>query len=432
MNEELAEYIKKCMDQGYAREDIITQLRSSGYEDNTINDAMNSLTNQLHHINSPSPTVINTPKDKPKKNMAFLVTLIIIPVIIAIALVSIFIFSDEPDGTGSTIIGNDNLDSENETFDDPEELIADLTSVLAQMKKCGPENKDTEYCIDFSNCIMDEIEEIIPEDKLISLYEKHKDKEPSELSQIIMKEYLQEEEDMDTMLEIVMKCAENIPEDEETPEAVKEGSASTLEEKVTEDLFNLYKDMFGEELAENISKCTYKGISAVISEDELEEMYSEGENIDEFLENHEKGSEIAQEVMECFTAVEGLMAEQIQNSSRFIPEKCEIAPGLTCLDFNAKASADNKTVIILMNNGIGQTLRQVLMTLPDCGGADHDIIEAIEHGVTEKFLIDCPNANPNEKFQSDIILEYDVIIDGNTLTHSKQGSISVTVEELNI
>jgi len=78
------------------------------------------------------------------------------------------------------------------------------------------------------------------------------------------------------------------------------------------------------------------------------------------------------------------------NPSRFLPEKCEIAPGLTCMDFNAVTNDEdisngdaNDNITILINNGIGQTMRDVIINATDCTSTVTTLIPVIVEGQTK-------------------------------------------------
>jgi len=118
------------------------------------------------------------------------------------------------------------------------------------------------------------------------------------------------------------------------------------------------------------------------------------------------------------------------NPSRFLPEKCELAPGLTCMDFNAKYSSDTSTnVTILLNNGIGKTMKGVEINLTDCDANAVGSFATITEGSTELIYINCSGPIANTRFKSNMKLSYNTSVEGITLTHSKTGFIVVQVDE---
>ena len=148
-------------------------------------------------------------------------------------------------------------------------------------------------------------------------------------------------------------------------------------------------------------------------------------------------------------AIAALAFFGLLNPSRFLPEKCEVAPGLTCMDFTASTDAlapvsVNDNITILLNNGIGQTMRNVEFNVTDCaaqclgldiaggvcrGTAVPLVPLTITEGDTVKLNVSqCANMVPNTRFKADMSITYDTKVESYTLGHSKQGYIVVQVE----
>jgi len=128
-------------------------------------------------------------------------------------------------------------------------------------------------------------------------------------------------------------------------------------------------------------------------------------------------------------AIAALAFFGLLNPARFLPEKCEIAPGLTCMDFTASSdeTVAGSEIIILLNNGIGQTMKGANLSVSDCNTSA--VIATFVEGDTEQFSIDdCNNMVPNTRFKADMTLAYNTTVEGITLTHSKQGYLVVQVE----
>ena len=137
------------------------------------------------------------------------------------------------------------------------------------------------------------------------------------------------------------------------------------------------------------------------------------------------------------------------NPNRFLPEKCEIAPGITCLDFTASYSATGTNFTLLINNGLGTQIFSPRLNLSDCdnsdtvyadetwcvnasdSGANHSCMWGSDFGTgsTQKFWINCTGPVANEKFKSDMTFLYNTSVSGVLTTHVKQGYIAVMVEE---
>lgn len=183
-------------------------------------------------------------------------------------------------------------------------------------------------------------------------------------------------------------------------------------------------------------------------------------------------------------AIAALAFFGLLNPSRFLPEKCELAPGLTCMDHSAAqltrdtSDPDTAKITLLVNNGIGQTMRNVIVNVTACDNSaigptvgtisqcdygntawnsadpeDGLIITScletglavegtflntlaaranvtrIAEGATERFDINCTEVVPANRFKSDMIISYDVEIEGNIIHHSKSGYLVVEIEE---
>jgi len=146
-------------------------------------------------------------------------------------------------------------------------------------------------------------------------------------------------------------------------------------------------------------------------------------------------------------AIAALAFFGLLNPSRFLPEKCEVAPGLTCMDFTAATDgtdAVTSNITVLLNNGIGQTMRSVQFSIADCDASclgwhqsatpHHCVNDAtnaitITEGDTVKLNVSsCGNMVENTRFKSDITIDYNTKVESYELSHSKQGYIVVQVE----
>lgn len=142
-------------------------------------------------------------------------------------------------------------------------------------------------------------------------------------------------------------------------------------------------------------------------------------------------------------AIAALAFFGLLNPSKFLPTKCEIAPGLTCMDYNAKTNnADesggdypNDVITILLNNGIGETIKLSEMNITDCSDGTpntgiNSTIGTIAEGETKKITVNCSGMVPETRFKSDIIFKYNTTIEDVSLSHSKSGYIVVDVEKI--
>ncbi|MCB9359484.1 YpfN family protein [Candidatus Woesearchaeota archaeon] len=152
-------------------------------------------------------------------------------------------------------------------------------------------------------------------------------------------------------------------------------------------------------------------------------------------------------------AIAALAYFGLLNPSRFLPEKCEIAPGITCMDFNALTDDEdesdaldgnpetglwsNDTITILINNGLGQIIRNVGINITECEYRSYGIsnetgykfdVGTVPEGSTMKISVDCKGMQANSLFKSDLIFEYTTRTNGETLNHTKKGYLAVNVD----
>jgi hypothetical protein len=169
------------------------------------------------------------------------------------------------------------------------------------------------------------------------------------------------------------------------------------------------------------------------------------------------------------------------NPSRFLPEKCEIAPGINVLDFSAKTNDStssilnlnyfNRTatqvdaIVLLLSNGMGTTMNNMYINISQCGNGTYgenlggdgagttgginsftgtafyfaptsgmvnysNLVPTFAEGATQQFVIPCAGMTPNGRFRSDVIVNYTTTIDGTTVTHVKKGYLVVQVQKI--
>jgi len=128
------------------------------------------------------------------------------------------------------------------------------------------------------------------------------------------------------------------------------------------------------------------------------------------------------------------------NPNRFLPEKCEFGPGITCIDFNAVtddtsiSNGDGADLItMVLNNGLATTMTGVLINITQCRNTTTSgtigPINSIPEGTSYKFQVPCGNYAPGQRFKSDAIIVYNTTSDEETVKHIKKGLFVVTVQK---
>jgi hypothetical protein len=165
-------------------------------------------------------------------------------------------------------------------------------------------------------------------------------------------------------------------------------------------------------------------------------------------------------------AIAALAFFGLLNPQRFLPEKCELGSGLTCLEFAASGTGNinGANVTLILNNGIGQPMYDIWLNVSVCGNglnrtgqvnttpatgcqvsntnltanafnfnncAGGALIPSLSEGQTARVYINCTNGilgTPNSRFKSDILINYSTITEGQALSHTKKGFIVVQVQ----
>lgn len=137
-------------------------------------------------------------------------------------------------------------------------------------------------------------------------------------------------------------------------------------------------------------------------------------------------------------AIAALALFGILSPSRFLPDRCDVGTGLMCVDFNAIPTADGDAsdITIFLNNGIGQTLRDVRLNATECrdeNGAVTGVstfVGNIAEGRTVRIeLNDCYGTAPGSRFRSELVMTYTSTTEGEQIQHMRRGAISVQVQD---
>jgi len=131
-------------------------------------------------------------------------------------------------------------------------------------------------------------------------------------------------------------------------------------------------------------------------------------------------------------AIAALAFFGLLNPARFLPEKCEIAPGLTCMGFTAstdgESGSEDSYVTILLNNGIGMSMENLVLNVTNCDERDESVDLLSPGDTVEMTATEC-RMTANTRLKSDMILSYETAgqDQSSPLSHSKKGKINVDV-----
>jgi len=127
-----------------------------------------------------------------------------------------------------------------------------------------------------------------------------------------------------------------------------------------------------------------------------------------------------------FIAIAGLVFLGILNTEDRLPDRATLAPGLV-----VQAIAANEShVTFLVKNGLGRNLFDLSITAEACNGgvgASSTPVDVAQNKA-ELITIDCGEVGVSgDKFKSSLIVDYDTVSQGISLSHSHKGDVLVTI-----
>jgi len=130
-------------------------------------------------------------------------------------------------------------------------------------------------------------------------------------------------------------------------------------------------------------------------------------------------------ILVVLVAIAALSYFGVLSPDMFLPNKCILPSGITCIDFNVESS---RVVLVLQNNfGESITIDKVDVAKKNNGSCSNT--ESVVLGNNAKAIItvlDCNNGNIKDKFKGDLNVTY---TKENLLTHLMQGSIVTRIVE---
>ena len=114
------------------------------------------------------------------------------------------------------------------------------------------------------------------------------------------------------------------------------------------------------------------------------------------------------------------------NPDNLLPDKADFGPGLEVTEF----AIDENSIALYVQNGLGKTIRDVQIVVDECTGRDHRPIDIISAGAVQKIVVICgETSSPGSKFRSAMIATYETKVEGNSLSHTKNGELAGSVNE---
>lgn len=126
-------------------------------------------------------------------------------------------------------------------------------------------------------------------------------------------------------------------------------------------------------------------------------------------------------ILVVLAAVGALAYFGVLSPDKFLPEKCILEPGLTCI--GSKVSPTETTVYIA--NGLGKTITVTSLQIGDCSSA---FSSQMQSGNTSSFVLSgCNNGVARDKYKGEITLSYTEKETG--LTKKAYGNIVTKIED---
>jgi len=126
-------------------------------------------------------------------------------------------------------------------------------------------------------------------------------------------------------------------------------------------------------------------------------------------------------ILVVLAALAALAYFGVLSPEKFLPEKCVLEPGLTCV--SSKVTPTQTTLFIA--NGLGRT---ITITGLEVGGCSGTFTAQMQSGNTSSFAVSsCSNGIAKDKFKGDIKISYTEKDTG--LTKTAYGDIVTKIEE---
>jgi|SRR3989338_3470551 len=128
-------------------------------------------------------------------------------------------------------------------------------------------------------------------------------------------------------------------------------------------------------------------------------------------------------ILVILIAVVALSYFGVLSFDMFLPNKCALPSGITCLDFNVETSR----VVLVLQNNFGETITINEVTVANKNGSVCSSIDSILLDNSRKAIItiiNCNNGNHGQKFIGDLNVSY---TKESLLVHLATGSIAAKV-----
>ena len=126
-------------------------------------------------------------------------------------------------------------------------------------------------------------------------------------------------------------------------------------------------------------------------------------------------------ILVVLIAISALTYFGVLNPSKFLPEKCDMVPGLNCIDHKVTTTQ----IQLVINNGMGQDLKNFTISMNDCTApilSNYTFQDATKNTFT---LTGCNNGESGDRFKKSLSINF---TSESGLTHTEPGQIITKVE----
>ena len=119
----------------------------------------------------------------------------------------------------------------------------------------------------------------------------------------------------------------------------------------------------------------------------------------------------------------------VLSPEKFLPAKCTLQSGITCLDHKAVGTGATPSITLYLQNSLGNDIDQIVVRAGGCGNypgtAGSTGVAAMANGAPGTFVIPCTFTSTS-KYSGQLNVTYRII--DTQITHNNVGSIVTRIE----
>ena len=130
-------------------------------------------------------------------------------------------------------------------------------------------------------------------------------------------------------------------------------------------------------------------------------------------------------ILVVLVAIAGLAYFGVFSSDKFVPSRCILPPGISCMDFKVEndASTGNGKITLRVQNNLGEDIAINNVAAADCGTLTTST--PLLNGEATTLYVDCANPISTSKYNEQINITYASMFSG--ITHTLKGDLTSPV-----